>query len=209
MSVVHALTEAIAAKDRETYHHCRRTARFATALAVGLELGEDRISEIRDAALLHDVGKIAVPDDILHKPGLLTSREWEVMRRHSEAGAAIVAQAGMAETALWIRHLHERLDGLGYPDGLAGDEIPFESRLLHAADAFEAMTSPRPYRNAAPVEDALLALEESAGSQLDPLLAAQLAGLVRRGLLRLPKPRHIRRPTPVTSLVADASLATV
>ncbi len=172
-----------------------------------------RVSAICVAGLLHDVGKVAVPDAILHKPTLLTREEWAVMRSHSEIGAMMVAGAGLGDMCGWIRHLHERFDGLGYPDGIAGDEIPTESRLLHAADTLEAMTSPRPYRSAASTEEAVAVLEESADSQLDPLFARRLAALVRRGALDLSDGARPRVAAgleePMTPLMAGASLALV
>jgi HD-GYP domain-containing protein (c-di-GMP phosphodiesterase class II) len=170
------------------------------------------VGAIGVAAILHDVGKIQIPDSILQKPGVLSDEEWAVMRSHSDAGATMVERAGFPSLARWIRHLHERFDGLGYPDGLSGGEIPFESRLLHVADTLEAMTSARPYRSPALVEEALDALEESAGSQLDPVLAPRLAALVRTGNLHVPQesitvPSH--HAATMTPLIAGASLATV
>jgi putative nucleotidyltransferase with HDIG domain len=205
------LLRSLEARDPGTYRHSRRTARFAVALARDLGMDRKKVERICVAGLLHDVGKVGIPDAILHKPGLLTPEEWAVMCGHSGIGAAMVERAGLAEIATWILHLHERFDGLGYPDGISGRDIPRESRLLHAADTLEAMTSPRPYRNAALVEDALDALEEGAGSQLDPLFAQRLAALVRSGDLRVADEEtiYVGRVTPMTPLTAGASLATV
>ena len=131
--------------------------------------------------MLHDVGKIGIPDAVLLKPGKLDDAEFAVMRRHSELGRDIIAGAGLEEIATWVLHLHERFDGRGYPDGLAGEAIPLESRILHCADALEAMTSSRIYRPGMPIERALAELERGAGSQFDPQVAAVLVALVREG----------------------------
>jgi polar amino acid transport system substrate-binding protein len=185
MGPAFALAEAILARDADTYLHSQRTAAYAELLAAELGLGVPRTEEIATAALLHDVGKIGVPDAILHKREGLTAAEWAVVRSHSAIGASIVESAGLGEIARWIRHLHERFDGHGYPDGLAADRIPFESRLLHAADVLEAMTSERPYRSAVTLEQAAAEIEAVAGSQLDPAVALPLVELVRARGLRI------------------------
>jgi HD-GYP domain-containing protein (c-di-GMP phosphodiesterase class II) len=133
--------------------------------------------------VLHDVGKIGITDSILLKPGPLTPEEFDEMRRHSELGRDIIAGAGMVEIADWVLHLHERYDGSGYPNGVAGENIPLESRILAAADALEAMTYPRVYRPALTVKDALAELERSAHTQFDPAVATMLIELVRSGQL--------------------------
>ena len=205
------LLQSLEARDPGTYRHSKRTARFAAALARDLGMRRSRVELICAAGLLHDVGKVGIPDSILHKPGLLSPEEWGVMCGHSEIGAAMVERAGLGEMANWILHLHERFDGLGYPDGLSGESIPRESRLLHAVDTLEAMTSPRPYRSAALVDEALAALEEGAGSQLDPLFARRLASLVRGGGLRVAEEEttYAGLAAPMTPLIAGASLAAV
>jgi HD-GYP domain-containing protein (c-di-GMP phosphodiesterase class II) len=133
--------------------------------------------------VLHDVGKIGIPDRILLKAGKLDEDEFAEMRRHSELGRDIIAGAGMTEIADWVCHLHERFDGRGYPFGVAGEDIPLESRILSAADALEAMTYARVYRPALTLDDALSELERAGGSQFDPVVAARLAELVRSGEL--------------------------
>jgi HD-GYP domain-containing protein (c-di-GMP phosphodiesterase class II) len=212
MRAFSALITAIAVKDPATHRHSRRTATFAVALARDFDLPADSVGAIALAAVLHDVGKIQIPDAILHKPGVLDEDEWAVMRTHSDAGARMVERAGLPTLARWIRHLHERFDGLGYPDGIGGGEIPFESRLLHVADTLEAMTSARPYRSPALVEEALDALAESAGSQLDPVFAHRLAALVRSGDLHVeqePVTVSSQHAATMTPLIAGASLAAV
>jgi HD-GYP domain-containing protein (c-di-GMP phosphodiesterase class II) len=123
---------------------------------------------------MHDVGKIGVPDAILQKPGRLTDEEFEEMRTHSTLGASIVAAAQLTEESTWVRHHHERLDGCGYPDQLQGDQIPLQSRIIFVADAYEAITSDRPYRAGRPAEEALTELRRCAGSQFDPECVAAL-----------------------------------
>lgn len=188
INTVHALAKAVDAKDAYTHQHSRRVATYAVTVARALGIADDRISSIETAAILHDVGKIGVPESILLKPGPLTAEEIEVMRRHSRLGEQIIAGAGLPEIAIWVCHLHERFDGRGYPDGLAAEEIPFESRILHVVDAFEAMTAVRVYRDALPLEQALHELKANAGKQFDPGLVRLVADLARAGKLGDPPP---------------------
>ena len=176
-----ALMETVLARDPATYMHSQRTAVYTDMLCAEIGLDRWHTEAIHTAALLHDVGKVGIPDAILAKPGPLDDHEWEVVRRHSAVGASILESAGMNEIARWVYHLHERFDGGGYPDGLAGEETPFESRLLHAADTLEAMTAQRPYRASLTLDEASVALEKHAGTQLDPSFALPLAALVREG----------------------------
>jgi diguanylate cyclase (GGDEF)-like protein len=185
VNTVHALAKAVDAKDGYTHSHSHRVARYAAALAEAMGLDEERIEKIRTAGVLHDVGKIGIPDAILLKPSRLSEPEFDEMRRHSELGRDIIAGAGMAEVAEWVLHLHERFDGRGYPEGLKGDAIPLESRILHVADALEAMTSSRIYRDALPPERALGELERASGTQFDPGVAALMVGMVRSGQVEL------------------------
>jgi len=178
---VHALARAVDAKDGYTHSHSQRVARYAAELGRALGLPEDRLELLRTAGVLHDVGKIGIPDAVLLKPAKLDADEFAVMRRHSELGRDIIAGAGLEEIATWVMHLHERFDGRGYPDGLAAARIPLESRILHCADALEAMTSSRIYRPGMAVERALAELERGAGSQFDPQVAATLVDLVVEG----------------------------
>jgi diguanylate cyclase (GGDEF)-like protein len=181
VNTVHALAKAVDAKDGYTHSHSNRVAGYASALATAMGLDAGRIEKIRSAGVLHDVGKIGIADAVLLKPDKLTESEFEEMRRHSELGRDIIAGAGMEEVAGWVLYLHERFDGRGYPDGLKGDQIPLESRVLHVADALEAMTSSRVYRKALPLEEAIAEIEAGAGSQFDPGLSALMVKLVRSG----------------------------
>ena len=143
---------------------------------------------MRLAGLLHDVGKIGVPDAILNKPAGLTDEEYAVMKRHSLLGCDIVRAADMPVEASWVRHHHERFDGRGYPDGLAGTDIPLESRIILVADAFEAMTSDRLYRKAPGEEVAVAELRKHAGTQFDPEVVAALCRVLDRGELSAAAP---------------------
>ena len=185
-NTVHALARAVDARDGHTHMHSQRVAFYASAVASAMGLSDERVEEIRMAGLLHDVGKIGIRDAILLKPGPLTRDQLAIMRRHSELGRAIIAGAGMGEIAAWVGNLHERIDGRGYPDGLAGDEIPLESRILHVADALEVMTCPRLYRSASlGVPAALEELERNAGSQFDAAVVRAMWELVRSGALEV------------------------
>ena len=136
---------------------------------------------LRRAALLHDIGKVAVRAEVLDKPARLTDEEFDEIKLHSNVGAAMLHHAGLLEESSWVRHHHERLDGAGYPDGLAGEAIPLEARILFVADSFEAMTSDRPYRAGMTVEAALDELRRCAGTQFEPRLVELFSALVERG----------------------------
>ncbi len=174
-----ALARAVDAKDSYTRSHCETVAELCVLIASELGLDAERVARIRIAGLLHDVGKIGISDAILQKPAALTAEEAAVMRTHPDLGAHIVSAAELYEEAGWILHHHERLDGRGYPDGLRGDDVPLESRIIMVADAFEAMTSDRPYRPRRPVEDALVELERHSGTQFDPACITALRSILR------------------------------
>jgi diguanylate cyclase (GGDEF)-like protein len=163
-----ALARAVDAKDSGTRNHCETVSELCVLIGQALGLDANRIERLRLAGLLHDVGKIGVSDGILRKPGRLDDDEVAEMSRHVRIGHAIVASAELDEEARWVRHHHEHFDGSGYPDGLSGEEIPPESRIILVADAFEAMTADRPYRRARPVYEALAELDRLSGTQFDP-----------------------------------------
>ncbi|MDP8943070.1 MAG: diguanylate cyclase [Actinomycetota bacterium] len=181
VNTMHALAKAVDAKDGYTSSHSHRVARYAVMIAERLGVDPDRMEAIRTAAVLHDVGKIGISDALLLKPGPLTEEEWETMKRHSEFGRDILTGAGMDEIAGFVLHLHERYDGRGYPQELSGEDIPLESRILHVADAFEAMTSARVYRQGLPLAAAVEEVERHAGGQFDPQVAEIMLDLVRSG----------------------------
>ncbi|MCW2923338.1 MAG: diguanylate cyclase domain/uncharacterized domain, partial [Thermoleophilia bacterium] len=162
-----ALAKAVDAKDSYTRSHCETVSQLCVLIAEQLGMGTDDIESLRLAGLLHDVGKIGVPDAILQKPSGLTDEEFEQMQGHSTLGHSIVAAAGLHREAEWVRHHHERMDGRGYPDRIGASDIPLQSRIIFVADAFEAITSDRPYRLGRPVGDALEELLRCAGTQFD------------------------------------------
>lgn len=169
--VFRTLARVVDARDAETADHSGRVALHAVAMARRLKLPAEAIAELKIAAALHDIGKISVPDAVLGKPGPLTSEEWEVVRQHAAVGSRILQTAPLSDTIKQaVRHVHERWDGTGYPDRLEGEQIPLFARILAVADAFEAMTSDRPYRRALSPEDALAELAREQGIQFDPHL---------------------------------------
>ncbi len=170
--VLDALVSAVDNKDRYTRKHSEDVTEYALWIAEELGLSEETMRTIRIAGLLHDVGKIGVPDEVLRKPGRLTPEEYELMKRHPRLGELIVgAIPGMEGIVDGVRSHHERWDGHGYPDQLAGDSIPFLGRILAVADAFSAMTTDRPYRKGMDWNEALKQIEENRGTQFDPELA--------------------------------------
>jgi diguanylate cyclase (GGDEF)-like protein len=175
-----ALARAVDAKDSYTRSHCQTVSQLCGLIGAELGLDTGRLTRLRLAGLLHDVGKIGVPDAILNKPARLTDDEYEHMKRHSLLGYDIVQAADMEVEARWVRHHHERFDGGGYPDGLAGEEIPLESRIILVADAFEAMTSDRPYRQAPGQSFAILELGRHSGTQFDPAVVEALTRVLAR-----------------------------
>ncbi len=185
LSAVYALAAAVDAKDHYTYGHSRKVNTYAVVLAESLGLPSDEVSRISTSALLHDIGKIGVPDRILNKKGELDADEWEAIKSHPRLGANIVGNVpDLAPCVSAILYHHERWDGKGYPEGLQGKAIPLAARILSIADAFAAMASARPYRDALPDEEALQRLREGAGTQFDPDLVAVFAEEVEAGLPR-------------------------
>ena len=162
-----ALAVAVDARDPSTHQHSQAVARYAAGIAAQLGLDGDRVEEVRIAGLLHDVGKVGVPDAVLQKAGPLTDEEWVEMRRHPEIGARILVHPELAAVREWILHHHEQPDGSGYPDGLVGSQIPLEARILAVADAYEAMTADRSYRQALGPQAARAELERGRGSQFE------------------------------------------
>jgi diguanylate cyclase (GGDEF)-like protein len=177
--VLQGLVIAVDTKDRYTKRHSEDVARYAVFLARRLELDEEMIGTIRLSGLLHDVGKIGIPDTLLRKPSKLTAQEFDIFKQHVVLGDAIVRDLPNLELVrAGIRHHHERWDGRGYLDGLEGEGIPLVARIMAVADAFSAMTTTRPYRKALPVEEALKRLGDAAGTQLqEELVAAFINGI--------------------------------
>jgi len=174
------LVDAIEIKDQETFGHVRRVSRYALAIGRRLGLSPGDLRALVLAAEMHDVGKIGVPDSILAKPGPLTPDEFEVVKSHAQRGYAIARKVpALAGLAAVIRAHHERLDGSGYPQGLAGEQIPLLARIVAVADTYDALTSRRPYRAALSHLDAMAEIMSVRGRTLDPAcvdaLAAELA----------------------------------
>ncbi len=169
LDTIKSLSVAIDAKDPYTRGHSSRVANYAVSLARELRWAEDKIELLQYVALIHDVGKIAMPESILKKEGSLTKQEYDSMKTHSEVGAEIIKDINyFADGSANIRHHHEQWNGGGYPDGIEGEAIPIGARILAVADAFDAMTSDRPYRKALSPLTALQELRECSGSQFDP-----------------------------------------
>jgi diguanylate cyclase (GGDEF)-like protein len=175
--VIEALSTALLERDRYTGEHSECVVDLAREVARAMGVSEVEVERIAAAALVHDVGKVAIPDRVLHKPAALDDDEWEVMRDHPVIGERILRTIpGMGTVARIVRHEHERFDGGGYPDGLAGDAIPVGSRVILACDAYHAMTSDRPYRRAMPHDAAVSELSRAAGTQFDPRVVTALLG---------------------------------
>ena len=183
MEAIQALTAAASAHDGGTHDHAQRMIQLAEETARYLGRSEEEVHLIRLAALLHDIGKIGIPDAILHKPGPLTSDEWAIMRSHPDIGRTILEQTGgilRLLSNIVVAH-HERWDGTGYPAQLSGDNIPLGARILSVVDSYDAMTSQRAYREPRPIDEAKAELQRCAGSQFDPqVVNAFLAVLAQK-----------------------------
>jgi putative nucleotidyltransferase with HDIG domain len=176
-AAVQAFLRAIEVKDPYTRGHSERVAEYSAMIGRRLGLPEDRVTVLSHAAALHDVGKLGVPSTLLRKTGPLDHGEYAEMRQHAKRGADLVRGLDFSgEVRDAVLHHHEWLDGTGYPDGLAGSRIPYFARIIGVADAYDAMTSTRPYRVAMPVRDALAELRRCAGSQFDPAAVEALEG---------------------------------
>jgi putative nucleotidyltransferase with HDIG domain len=185
-AVIESLAAAVEAKDTVTSRHLRAVSRLATQLADAVDPALTGSDDFLFGCLLHDVGKIGVPERILMKPGALTPEEWEVMRRHPATGARVVRPLGLSPvvTDVVLYH-HERWDGRGYPEGLEADEIPLAARVFSVCDALEAMTAARPYRGPLPMSVAFERVLLEAGHQFDPDVVAALEHGVRKGEIEL------------------------
>jgi diguanylate cyclase (GGDEF)-like protein len=179
-----SLAAAVDARDAYTAGHSRRVQEVSVAIGLELGLRDEALESVSFAALFHDVGKLALPDSVLLKPGPLDPDEWEVVRRHPEEGEKIIGHLGFLSNATSaIRHHHERFDGSGYPDGLAGSAIPIGARVLHVADAFDSMVSSRVYRPALPLQTAMDELRRGTGTQFCPECVAALDRALASGIL--------------------------
>ena len=182
-SVLFSLARSIEGKDPYTHGHCERLAEYSARLGQHLRLSEEQIIALRRAGVVHDIGKIAVPDAILLKPSSLTPDEWKLIREHSVVGERICAPLKSFRFVLpIIRHHHEKLDGSGYPDGLRGDAIPITARVMQIVDVYDALTTDRSYKKAFSITDALQTMkQEVAKGWWDPHIFDQFERLVRSG----------------------------
>ncbi len=170
-----SLAKAVDARDVYTGSHSERVADLAARIAVRMGLSDETVELTRLAGSLHDLGKLAIPEEILRKPGPLSETERLVLERHPQIGFRMLESLGVDPVADWVLHHHERWDGSGYPDGVGGDEIPLGARIIFVADAYDAMTSDRVYRGRLTDDQAIAELARCSGTQFDPEIVAALA----------------------------------
>ncbi len=200
LGAIRTLAAAIDAKDPYTRGHSERVTRYSEIIATELGLPTEEVENIQIAALLHDVGKIGISDSILQKPSILTEDEYAVMKQHPELGGNIMSQIQQLKHIIpGMRYHHESLDGSGYPRGLKGDEIPLAARIIGVADAFDAMTTERPYQKPLATDEAMEIINRKAGQKFDRRVVDALAAAVSRGLIDLPNPEDVKKPRYVTS----------
>jgi diguanylate cyclase (GGDEF)-like protein len=185
LTEVYDIASAVEAKDPFMYGHSKKVNVYATALAEKIGLSPDEVSALSAAALLHDIGRISISDRVFNKKGRLTKEDWDAIKVHPRLGANIISNIPkLAPSMNSILYHHERWDGTGYPEGLKGEEIPLEARILAIADSFEAMTSARPYRPALSIQEVITELRQGAGLQFDPKLVEVFIDIVESGLPR-------------------------
>ena len=191
---VMVLSDILEFDDEYTAHHSRSVLELVDAVADEIGIAEDSRQELEFAAMLHDVGKISIPKEILHKPSALTHAEFEVIKNHTIEGQFILDRVGglLGRVGEIIRSCHERWDGCGYPDGLVGNDIPLASRIVFACDAYNAMTTDRPYRQALGSDVALDELRQHAGSQFDPGVVQALVKVIEEGRAHVASTDHVR-----------------
>ena len=201
LGIIVALAIAIDAKDPHTRGHSVRVAKYAAATAEEMRLEPHEIENILYAGFLHDIGKIGVSEKILYKPAVLNIEEWEAVKAHPVTGAKILEPIpSLHEIVPLVRHHHERYDGTGYPEGLTGEEIPLGARILAVTDAFEAMTSYRPYSHAIYPAQATTILKEGMGKQWDAKVVKAFLGTLEREMpYQLARPIMIERQVPITA----------
>jgi diguanylate cyclase (GGDEF)-like protein/putative nucleotidyltransferase with HDIG domain len=192
LNIIYALAATVDAKDHYTYGHSKKVSEYAVTTAEALGLPADRVATVRAAALLHDIGKIGVPDSILNKQGPLTSEEWEPIKEHPQLGVEILRHViDLINCLPAILHHHEHFNGTGYPSGLKGNNIPLEARILAVADAYDAMTSFRPYRERLMPQEAIAELRRCAGTRFDPELVEIFCRLMEPALISEPEKNKV------------------
>ena len=191
-ALVCGLSQLVDLKDLNTGVHSTRLAEWSVRIAEQLGMNEDYQRDVETAALLHDIGKVGVPDSVLNKPGRLTEDEFKTMRKHPEFGWSILRLLpGLERVGLFILHHHEQVDGKGYPAGLQGQQIPLGSRIICIMDAFDAMVSDRVYRKGLPLEEALRRVRDAAGTQFDKEIVHHFTRIVE---WQLPEVSRIAEP---------------
>jgi HD-GYP domain-containing protein (c-di-GMP phosphodiesterase class II) len=198
------LSDVLEFEDEYTAQHSRSVVDLVNAVADELGIARDERQELEFAAMLHDVGKISIPKEILHKPAALTEREFEVIKHHTIEGQFMLDRVGglLARVGEVVRSCHERWDGRGYPDGLAGEDIPIAARIVFACDAYNAMTTDRPYRAAMTTEAAIAELKANTGTQFDPRIVSALVKVVEQGA-----PAMLAATEGVRAVLASAPVA--
>ena len=192
LQTVSTVAHALDARDGYTQGHSNRVSLYAMALARELGLPEDEVENIRNVALLHDIGKIGIPDSILNKPAKLTEEEYGMMKQHPSVGGEILKEIDtIPGIEIGARYHHERYGGGGYPEGLQGENIPYIARIIAVADAYDAMTSNRVYRKHLSDEDVILELERCAGTQFDPSIAQVAVRMLKEGRMKNLSPDHM------------------
>jgi putative two-component system response regulator len=185
LHIVESLAISLDEKDKYTHGHSKRVTNLSLQLAEQVTGSDIDFELLRLCGVLHDIGKIGVPDNILGKPGRLSAEEFATIKKHPEQGAEIlrpmISDGRVAEISKIIRHHHERYDGKGYPDGLKGNDIPYLSRIIAIADSYDAMTSDRPYRKGTDIISAIEEIRSNSGSQFDPILASEFIHFMEEG----------------------------
>ena len=177
--ILRSLVNALEAKDQYTGKHSERVTHFALKIATYMNCSNEELESLKTVGYLHDIGKIGIPDDVLTKPGRLTAEEFELIKQHPVIGESIVRDLGFSDIERSIiRHHHERWDGKGYPDGIGGEDIPLTTRIISAADAFDAMSTDRSYRKALPMERIVQEFKNNRGTQFDPLVTDAVLDLI-------------------------------
>ncbi len=209
-SMLFALARVVEAKDRTTADHCDRLAHISVVLGKALKLEYDDLEALRRGGILHDIGKIAIPDSILLKPTKLNDAEWKIMRQHPAIGAYLCsALRTMRSTVDIIRYHHEKMNGSGYPEGLVGDEIPYLARVFQIADVFDALTSERPYKKAFPLDKVVKILEdETEKGYWDPGIISTFIQIIKNEpeLLDLSKQSDLARDAEIFNNIISTNV---